>query len=98
MARAELCRCVVVELRGFEPLTPCVHAIDAPGVRAAGRTSRDHTTAQVEGDAEDRAKGRREVTRGPVLANLWQGSPVAPESCGAAPEAQGPSQLGGDDG
>jgi len=60
-------------------------------------TSLDHTTAQVEGDAEDRAKGQREVTRGAISGKSLARLPcVAPESRGAAPDAQGPCQLAGD--
>ena len=72
--------------------------MDAPGFTPPLDTSLDHKTAQVEGDAEGRAKERREVTRGAVSGNLWQNSPVwPPESRGAAAGRLRPSQLAGDD-
>jgi hypothetical protein len=50
---------------GIEPATPSLPSM-RPAFTSPCDTSRDHTTAQVKGEAEDRAVGRREGTCGAV--------------------------------
>ena len=71
------CGVVVVELRGFEPLTPCMPLMLGE-FTTPRRTSRNHTTAQVRAAAEGSVVGRREAARsavsGEFLARLlWHG-------------------------
>jgi hypothetical protein len=47
------CGVVVVELRGFEPLTPCMPLMLGE-FTTPRRTSRAHTTTQVRGAVEGR--------------------------------------------
>jgi hypothetical protein len=61
-----------VELRGFEPLTPCMPLM-LGWFTMPCRTSRAHTTALVSGAVEGRVVRRREVACSAVSGNLWQG-------------------------
>jgi hypothetical protein len=72
--------------------------IDAPVLRNACDTSHRYTTAQVRTAVGCCIVRRSEAARGAVSGKSLARLPcVAPESCGAAPDAQGPSSLGGDD-
>ena len=55
------CDSVVVELRGFEPLTPCMPLM-LGWFTSPCTTSRTHATEQGKGAARDRVVRRREVT------------------------------------
>ena len=75
------CADVVVELRGFEPLTPCMPLM-CGWFTSPCATSPTHATEQVKGAAEGWVMGRRQVTcsavsgkslaRGPLRGRLWQ--------------------------
>jgi hypothetical protein len=55
------CACVVVELRGFEPLTPCMPLM-LGYLTSLCATSPTHATEPVKGAAEGWIVRRREVT------------------------------------
>ena len=55
------CGSVVVELRGFEPLTPCMPLM-CGWFTSPRATSPTHATEQVKGAAEGWVVGRRQVT------------------------------------
>jgi hypothetical protein len=71
------CCYVVVELRGFEPLTPCMPSM-CGGFTTPCRTSRPHTTAQVRGAVEGWVMGRREATRSAVSGKSLARTPAWP--------------------
>jgi hypothetical protein len=66
------CGVVVVELRGFEPLTPCMPSM-LGAFTTPHRTSRAHTTVLVRGAVEGRVVGRGEVTRSAVSGKSLAG-------------------------
>jgi hypothetical protein len=86
--RPALC---VVELRGFEPLTPCMPLMRG-WFKTPCNTSRVYITAQVRDAAEGWVVGRREATcsavSGKFLARALYGSPWTPTPwSGALPTA-----------
>jgi hypothetical protein len=82
-----------VELRGFEPLTPCMPLM-CGWFTSPRATSPTHATEQVKGAGEGRVVGRREVTRSAVSGkSLARSLHVAPCSVGygtSAPSSRQP--------
>ena len=87
------CGSVVVELRGFEPLTPCMPLMCGE-FTTPRRTSRAHTTTLVRGAVEGRVVRRREAACSAVSGKSLArraGTGQRPKPSGRQHEELGPA-------
>ena len=86
----------LVELRGFEPLTPCMPLM-CGWFTSPRTTSLTHATEQVKGAAEGWVVGRRQVTRSAVSGKSLARAPsgvVYGTNTGAIPRNPRPPATG----